>query len=809
MKTSTIVARLGLTSGPAFGLAVKAGDALRKAGLDAEAVLRRALDPDRPLFSEADAVPDHVRPHLDRLRAHAEAARAAAAREASAPPPVAPRAAPAPYAAWGAALVDDAARAQMATAMRLPVAVAGALMPDAHVGYGLPIGGVLATEGAVVPYAVGVDIACFPGDTLVPTLGGRDERLGTLAAAGAPVGVWACRPDGRVVAAWATAHRTRDAAPLVEVTLDDGACVRCTPDHRFMRRDGTFCAAADLAPGTSLMPFYRQRDREGYLRVQQNDTGVLHRAHWVVARSGLLGPAPRIAGQRTVIHHRDFDPANNDPANLAFMGAADHAAYHRSLAERNGHWQSEAFEAKRRAALAAKAATPEGHAFFAERGRRNLKAYWAERYDEAKVNCAGNGARGTPYLVAKNRSAAGRARSREVAGRVYTCETCGEAVRSGLGLHNHRRWRHGYNHTVAAVRALDERAAVYCLSVPGVETFALAAGVFVHNCRMMLSVFPVDEDHLRRYRSDLRHALEKETAFGAGSGGLKRSHPVLDDRRWKDGPAILRHLKDTAAQQLGSSGGGNHFVEWGLLTPHAEVPTGPGGEAALTPGRTYLALLSHSGSRAVGFKIANQYTQTAARLRRGLPDALRHLAWLGLDEEAGQEYWTAMNLAGDFASANHHVIHKHVAKAAGLKPLLQVENHHNFAWKERHGGRDVFVHRKGATPAGRGVRGIIPGSMGDPGYLVEGLGAAASLASASHGAGRRLGRREATRTLAKADVRAYLDAAGVEVLGGGLDEAPQAYKPIAAVMDAQADLVRVLAEFRPKLVRMASDDAAY
>ncbi|HYE58681.1 MAG TPA: RtcB family protein [Rhodothermales bacterium] len=322
-------------------------------------------------------------------------------------------------------------------------------------------------------------------------------------------------------------------------------------------------------------------------------------------------------------------------------------------------------------------------------------------------------------------------------------------------------------------------------------------------CRMMLSVYPVGETHLTRYRQDLVGAIRKETAFGTGSGGLRRSHPVLEDRRWREGPALLRPLHEKAVTQLGSSGGGNHFVEWGLLTPREDLSD------ELRAGQTYLALLSHSGSRAVGFTIANHYTALAQRLRAGLPPELRALAWLGLDEEAGQEYWTAMNLAGDYASANHHLIHKHVAHAAGLKPVLQVENHHNFAWREEHEGGEVFVHRKGATPAGHGVRGIIPGSMGDPGFLVEGRGEAASLDSASHGAGRQKGRKEAERTISRQEMQGYLEARGVELLGGGRDEAPQAYKPIHEVMTAQQDLVRVLAEFHPRIVRMADDHGRY
>ena len=122
---------------------------------------------------------------------------------------------------------------------------------------------------------------------------------------------------------------------------------------------------------------------------------------------------------------------------------------------------------------------------------------------------------------------------------------------------------------------------------------------------------------------------------------------------------------------------------------------------------------------------------------------LGRLAWLDLDSEAGQEYWAAMNLMGDYAAANHAVIHRLVTKLLGAEIIAGVENHHNFAWKERHHGRELIVHRKGATPAGAGVLGVIPGSMADPAFVVRGLGNPQSLNSASHGAGRRMSRKKA------------------------------------------------------------------
>jgi tRNA-splicing ligase RtcB len=245
------------------------------------------------------------------------------------------------------------------------------------------------------------------------------------------------------------------------------------------------------------------------------------------------------------------------------------------------------------------------------------------------------------------------------------------------------------------------------------------------------------------------------------------------------------------------------LVEFGQLEIVVDEP-----QLGAKPG-TYLALLSHSGSRGVGFAIANHYSKIAKDMHPELAQRgsdMSHLGWLDMRTQAGEEYWLAMNLAGKFASANHRVIHRNIGKAAGFDVMGVVENHHNFAWVERlEDGRDAYVHRKGATPAGAGVLGVIPGTMGDVGYVVRGLGNAASINSASHGAGRRMSRNEAFKTITKPQRDAYLKERGVTALGGGLDEAPQAYKDIHEVINAQRELVEVIARFRPRIVMMTDD----
>ena len=312
-------------------------------------------------------------------------------------------------------------------------------------------------------------------------------------------------------------------------------------------------------------------------------------------------------------------------------------------------------------------------------------------------------------------------------------------------------------------------------------------------CRMMMTVFDVPPSLLRTEEPFYRTAIEQNTRFGVGAEWKRpKEHPVMEED-WNVSP-VTREAKEKARRQLGTSGSGNHFVEFGEI----HLPQ----DAAGVRAGTYLAFLSHSGSRNAGARVANHYTRVAKSQHPELEGASRNLAWLAMDRD-GAEYWAAMELMGRYASANHHLIHDGIAAFLGHPVLRQIENHHNFAWRERFRGREAIIHRKGATPAAAGTIGIIPGSMAAPGYVVEGLGNEESLNSASHGAGRRLSRTAAANTSTWKEVRTYLAERDVTLISAGLDEAPWAYKDIDAVMSAQRDCARPIARFMPRLVKMA------
>lgn len=314
-------------------------------------------------------------------------------------------------------------------------------------------------------------------------------------------------------------------------------------------------------------------------------------------------------------------------------------------------------------------------------------------------------------------------------------------------------------------------------------------------CRMKMSILDLPIDTLQKKDDWLKQAINSQTQFGVGAEfKTPKQHSVMDED-WNFSK-IVRNTKDKAHSQLGTSGAGNHFVEFGILTTYTN-------DLKLPPGQ-HLALLSHSGSRGTGSIIADYYSKLAMDIHPELPKELRHLAWLDIDTQLGQEYFKAMQLMGKYASANHYLIHKNIAKYLGTEVLAEIENHHNFAWAEIHDGKKVIVHRKGATPAAKDVIGIIPGSMATPGYVVKGKANPASLNSAAHGAGRQMSRKAAKKQFNWHHAKKVLLDAGVQLISAGLDEVPMAYKNIEDVMNAQKALVEKIARFDPKIVKMAA-----
>ncbi len=538
-----------------------------------------------------------------------------------------------------------------------------ALMPDVHLGKGALVGSVVATKDAIIPSAIGVDIGCFTGDTLVPLADGKSYPLKELSRTQQEFIVYSCNERGKIVAAKGTAKLTRRDAELLKVVLDNGEEIKCTFDHQFMLRDGTYQEARDLKPGASLMPFYSKVDRDGYTLIQQPYSERWQKAHWIIARSGLLGKVPSF-------------------------------------------------------------------------------------------------------------------------------ETCGAEVKSPIGLHNHRKNQHYYNHKVVEAIALTERQDVYCLTVPQYGNFALSAGVFVHNCGMNAIKTPFVADQLEGKLKKIRLAIE--AAIPVGFNENKEVEKVVTNwQGWADFKELhpgVQDLKGKAMRQMGSLGGGNHFLEVCVDTENQ------------------VWLMLHSGSRNIGNMLAQCHISTAKDLAKMtntyLPDP--DLAYFVARSPKFDAYWRDLQWAQEYARVNRDVmmarfkriVEKHLAGGKATKPLLSVNCHHNYAEKEVHFGEEVYVTRKGAVRAREDDYGIIPGSMGAKSFIVKGKGNHDSYCSCSHGAGRLMSRNKAKKHFSLDDL--LEQTAGIECRKdeGVLDEIPGAYKPIDEVMANQSDLVEVVATLK-------------
>lgn len=376
-------------------------------------------------------------------------------------------------------------------------------------------------------------------------------------------------------------------------------------------------------------------------------------------------------------------------------------------------------------------------------------------------------------------------------------DVASRAVRAALMADGHL----GYVMPIGGVAAYRNRA-----SVVGVG-FDIACGNAA--IRTDLKLDQLDEGEPARIADQVHGTI----SFGIGRTNREDDapvdHPLFSSDAWEALPEKHRDaLKDKAREQLGTVGSGNHYVD--VFADEADS----------------LWVGVHFGSRGLGHTIASGFLALSQDLPWGTR-AKETEVLLPLDTPLGQDYWTLMSLAGEYAYAGREWVARKVVEILGGQELELVHNHHNFAWKERHGGEEVVVVRKGATPAFPGQRGFVGGSMGDDAVIVEGTRAAddetaslqeAALFSTVHGAGRVMSRTEAggkykgwgrKRRLVRPGkvspdmMRDWLDAKGVILRGGGLDESPHAYRRLPDVLTAQRGTVRVLHTLRPLVVVMA------
>jgi tRNA-splicing ligase RtcB len=319
-------------------------------------------------------------------------------------------------------------------------------------------------------------------------------------------------------------------------------------------------------------------------------------------------------------------------------------------------------------------------------------------------------------------------------------------------------------------------------------------------------------DYWREELEQLATEIQRTISFGVGLSNVSRDAPradaLFEDPAWKALPAnVEAALKEKARSQLGTVGGGNHYVD---VFSDEE-------------GRVWVGV--HFGSRGFGHTVASGFLALAANEKWGTRMPERETL-LDLSTPLGDAYWSLMQLGGQYAYAGREWVARKVVSILGGEEMDLVHNHHNFAWKEKHSGEELVVVRKGATPAFPGQRGFVGGSMGDDAVILEGTDIApdkseAALWSTVHGAGRVMSRTEArgkrkgwgakARIVAPGKVswqmvNEWLGPKGVILRGGGLDEAPHAYRRLPDVLSAQGETVKVLHTLTPVIVVMAGEN---
>jgi tRNA-splicing ligase RtcB len=713
---------------------------------------------------------------------------------------------------------EEKAWKQIVDGASFPGVIGAYLMPDAHVGFGVPIGSVIVTEDTIIQGASGYDISCFTEETEVPLVDGREMSFTELVkqyGKGGEFYVYSMTPAGRVTAGKAHSPRKiRTNAKLVEVDLDNGKTICVTPDHEFMLRDGTYCEAGALMEGASLMPLYRTYE-DGYCNVRHPADNSTERMYRVSFREfhGYVPIWPR------VVHHDIFNPANpnrdkrnDDPRFLVEMDQHDHFLLHSRTAKerlmRGETWGAKAhklypemYSAMGSANMTRLQADPA----FRER-RRNSMAETNKKVNARggyKDHRAGVGQRNKGSLVKYNQSEKGRATSRAIGIRnrgrvkpnskrqlrlealrakhtVLNCPHCGRECFGAKGLSHHIVTGHN-NHKVVAVRAIERTADVYCLTVEKYANFALSAGVFVHNCGVLYMEADLNAGSVKSKYERRRWVNEVEKRIATGKGHSRPElMPVFNksktdeilrygakalgvdaklcERQYIPVPETTDLTKIDKAYksvngQLGSVGGGNHFVEM---------------QVDRDTGKVYIMV--HCGSRGYGWQTADYFFHAGAKLR-GLPSNRRDDSWLRADEPLGKEYWAHHNSAANFAVANRHIIVDGVR--AATRDIFQAdvnvyyEISHNLVQEETlvlpdGTTKKGFVHRKGATrafPAGHpdlagtqwektGHPCLIPGSMYEGAAILFGqAGAYKTACSVNHGSGRIMARGEAKRKL--------------------------------------------------------------
>jgi tRNA-splicing ligase RtcB (3'-phosphate/5'-hydroxy nucleic acid ligase) len=698
------------------------------------------------------------------------------------------------------------------------------IMSDVHAGAGCTIGTTMTIKNKVVPNLVGVDIGCFVGETKIPLINGTQKTLKELSKLNEYFYVYSVNKKGEITYGKANAFKTRENANLVKVTISGGSEIICTPDHRFMNRDGSYTEAKDLKHLDSLMPLYRTyQTRDGYESIiQPNNKKLPLNTHKLIAKT-FYGEIP----EGMVVHHKDDNKFNNCPENLQILSAQEHSKIHGKSLKVSKRLKSEEFKTNRKEKLEINGYYNENlYEKKKEVGIINITNYMKNNKEHFEKVVEANAERGSKFFNDKN--------SDEV---MITKQKLGRLRKILLNIINnnenvdeytYEKYRKDYynypkynkylelikelglstediinkkydkafnNHKVISVEALDYKEDVYCLNVEEHHNFALTAGVFVHNCGMLTVKLKDKEIDFQKLDYIIRQHIPNGQNVRQ-TYHKNNSKIDLQELRCKGKLNI-----DRAMKSLGTLGGGNHFTE---INKDSK-------------GNLYLVI--HSGSRYLGKQVAEYYQDLAFKTlsenvqdKSKLIDKLksegkanliqqelkkikplkvnRQLAYLeGSDFD---DYLYDMDIVQKYANINRETMAEEILKHTGLIEESSFSTIHNYIDLEN------MILRKGAISSQKGETMLIPMNMRDGSLLCIGKGNEDWNYSAPHGAGRILSRSKAKEKITLDEFKNSMNGIWTSsVCESTIDESPMTYKPMQEIIDNIGDTVEIIDILKP------------
>ena len=788
MITGKILIDKGWPEGPVIGKALRLAETLAAEGLPEDAVFAALED--------VRANPDAVA----KEEAAFDLGQALMALRVPEPAPV--RAEPLHAPIWGKEIIDPQAIRQLHNAMRLPVTVGGALMPDAHVGYGIPIGGVVALENAVAPYMVGVDIACrmmmsiFPADSdvMIKNASKKDKvrkvmREETRFGLGAKFGQYERRqhavlddPD------WEATRLLKHLKDKAHAQLGTSGTGNHFVDAGLLRVDGTGAGVLGIEPGVFFA---------------------------IMTHSGSRGPGASIANHYSRLA-MDQSTLPKQLRHLAWLSLDTEAGQEYWISMNlAGRFASACHHTIHRAIAKSLRLKPmlqvENHHNFCIAGDQIVPT------PNGPVQMADLKPGDTVYAFDETRGL--------VPTEIIDSWCSGEKEIFEIQTSN-RRIRCSAEHPILTieVRLVPRENNPRRTKRVGCLVWKKAAELKKGDILVCAESY---------YDESLSIGRKKARLAGAflGDGWIRQTNAHISGYSvgFAIGSAEEKHTeryKELVEDVLPEVRWGNNVPgAYGLSCSSREVYRAIqelrlGARSAEATVPSYIFTATREEKLCTNFGVCTVYQCTIAADSINLLDlwheakrANQRATKYGKPQGLQPSKIGYLNLpSGIFAQSVRSV--KRTGETEVVYDLTVLNESHSFVcegivvhncWVETWEGKEVYVHRKGATPAHEGVLGIIPGSQGHNSFIVRGLGSEAALNSASHGAGRVMSRKQAKQTIPKKQRDAWLKERGVELLGSGMDEAPQAYKDINAVLALQADLVEPIAVFRPRLVLMADD----